>query len=222
MNKNRRANLIFPEIHSSLVKLENAYQDIGIGIGLYEAINDRLEKIIIIVNAKTQAPIKAITLEGKSQWQIIRDIVQEIPEEYGYETPNSFPKALREFVLKEMKEKNISETDIAKKNHLSLSFVSYTLSGRRKSELVMNTAATLLGYKSLDALIAASQGEGTMNSFKPYELSYYEANKQQTTSCVENFASIEELKERIEELKRIPDKTFVIADFPEEKEESAS
>ena len=159
-NKNRRSHLIFPEYHDTLINLENAYHNIDIAVRLYEAVNDRLEKAIVIFNTKTQTPIKAITLEGKSQWQIIRDIVQEIPEEYGYESPNAFPKVLREFVSREMKEKNIYATDIAQKCKQSLSYVSYTLSGKRYSTHVMETAASMLGYKSLDALIAASQGEG--------------------------------------------------------------
>jgi hypothetical protein len=159
INKNRQSRLLFTEYHDSMINIERAYHNIGIAISLCEAINDRLEKTIVIFNSKTQAPIKAITLDGKTQWQIIREIVHEIPEEYGYEGPEVFPLALREFVQGEMKKKSISEIDISKKCKLSLSLVSYTLSGRRKSTYAMEAVATLLGYKSLDALIAASRGE---------------------------------------------------------------
>ena len=158
-NQYKRTSLIFAEYHDSLTYLERVCHNMGISISLYEALNDRLEKTVVILNLKTHSPVKSILLEGKTAWQVIKEIVQEIPEEYGYEAPISYSRVLREFIRSEMKEKNISETDIAQKAKQSLSIVSYTLSGRRKSTHIMEIAAIMLGYESLEDLIAASRGK---------------------------------------------------------------
>jgi hypothetical protein len=45
--------------------------------------------------------------------------------------------------------------------------------------------------------------------FKPYELFYYEKDNKMQTRAVDEFATKREVLERIEELKKIPGKTFV-------------
>ena len=157
----RRTNVIFTECHDSLIHLERAFHNIGVAIRLFEAVNDRFEKTVLIFNTKTKKPIKSVLMEGKTAFQAIQDIIQAIPEEYGYESSTAFPQALREFVREEMQKKNITATNIAKESGDSLSMVSYTLSGNRRSTHVMETAADMLGYESLDAMIAASRGRET-------------------------------------------------------------
>ena len=155
-NRRKRMPFHFAEYHDSLLCIENACHNIGIAVRLYETINDRFEKAVVVYNSKTETPVKTVILEGKTPWQAIKDVIQEIPEEYGYESPEAYPKAVRELVLRELKERDISLTDLAQKTKQSLSLVSYTLSGKRKSTHVMTKAAAVLGYESLDALIKAA------------------------------------------------------------------
>ena len=98
-------------------------------------------------------------IEGKSPWQAIRDVVEQVQEEYGYESPQCVPSRLREWIIVQMQDKGITETELANKANCSLSFVSHFLSGRRKSDLILENAAKLLGYDTVEELIAASQAD---------------------------------------------------------------
>jgi transcriptional regulator with XRE-family HTH domain len=148
---------LFDAHHDTLRGLERAYHAAGIAVEFYEMINEKMEKTILLLNSQTRIPYKSVVIEGKSPWQAIRDVVEQVREEYGYESPRCVPFKLREWIIVQMQDKGITETELANKANCSLSFVSHFLSGRRKSDLILENAAKLLGYSTVEELIAASQ-----------------------------------------------------------------
>jgi hypothetical protein len=151
---------LFDAYHEALISLERAYHTIGIAVDFYEMVNEKMEKTILLLNSQTAIPYKSVVIEGKSPWQAIRDVAEQVQEEYGYESPQCVSSKLRGWIIAQMQEKDITETDLANKANCSLSFVSHFLSGRRKSDLILESAAKLLGYSTVEELINASQMNG--------------------------------------------------------------
>ena len=148
---------LFDAYHDALMGLERVYHAIGIAVEFYEMINEKIEKTVLLLNSQTRAPYKSVVIEGKSPWQAIKDVAEQVREEYGYESPQCVSAKLRGWIIAQMREKNIAETELADKAHCSLSFVSHFLNGRRKSDLILENAAELLGYGTVEELVAASQ-----------------------------------------------------------------
>lgn len=145
---------LFNTYHDALMQLERAYHAIGIAVEFYEMVNEKMEKTVLLLNSQTRTPYKSVVIEGKSPWQAIRDVAEQVQEEYGYESPQCAPSELREWIIEQMQDKGITETELANKANCSLSFVSHFLSGRRKSDLILENAAKLLGYGTAEELIA--------------------------------------------------------------------
>jgi nucleoside diphosphate kinase len=149
---------IFEEYHETLLNLEHSYHSAGIAIELYESINEKMEKVVVLINSITKEPYKTVVLEGKNAWQVIKDVVEQVREDKGYEAPGSLPAELRSWITKQMNANLITESHIAQKAHCSISFVSHLLKGRRNSENILTAIAELLGYKTIGEMIAASRG----------------------------------------------------------------
>jgi hypothetical protein len=157
--RRRVATGLFDAYHDALMGLERVYHAIGIAVEFYETINEKMEKTVLLLNSQTRVPYKSVAIEGKSPWQAIRDVAEQVQEEYGYESPQCVSAKLRGWIIAQMREKNITETELADEAHCSLSLVSYFLSGRRKSDLILENAAKLLGYGTVKELIAASRAD---------------------------------------------------------------
>jgi hypothetical protein len=148
---------LFEEYHDAITQLERMYHAIGIAVEFYEMVNEKMERTVLLLNSRTSTPYKAVVIEGKSPWQALKDVAEQVQEQYGYESPQCVPSRLREWIIARMQEKDITETDIANKAHCSLSLVSHFLAGRRKSDLVLEISAKLLGYGTAGELIAAAR-----------------------------------------------------------------
>jgi hypothetical protein len=146
---------VFEAYHESLLHLERSCHAAGVAVEFYETINEKMEKTVLLINSHTNTPYKSVVIEGKSPWQAIRDVAEQVQEQYGYEASGAAPQSLRVWIVAQMSEKLITETQIAKKAGCSLSFVSHFLKGRRKSSNILAAISGLLGYSTVEELIAA-------------------------------------------------------------------
>jgi stalled ribosome rescue protein Dom34 len=146
---------IFKAYHNSILHLERSYHAAGVAVEFYEAVNEKMEKIILLVNSQTKTPYKSVAIEGKSPWQAIRDVAEQVQEQYGHEAPGVTSANLRAWITAQMNERCITETQIAKEAGCSLSLVTHFLKGRRSSPAIMVAVLELLGYGTIEELITA-------------------------------------------------------------------